>query len=430
VDIVRERTMDEYSNLHTMTWWNNVDGDFMSNERVHESGAKFCRDVVCPKYHTRIRKGEIINNECLITHDEYDAGKSDHFYRNDAKSTYYDTTWGSQTGGSYNARLLELNPSLTPTYDQPWPVSKMIASAKLRALAAIDSTPYSFAEDLAELGSTFRYISDVGKKARKLTNEFDEFAIKFRNRKTKHLWDPHNVTSLRPKLGWKSARNASELWLEYRFVMTPLVRSVADLLEAYNTRLVKRPERMTARGFEKSTWDESVTWTASGAYNMESHFSGTSEVRAGILYTVSNSLEGFRFKYGLRNKDIPVTMWNIVPLSFMVDRVSNISNAIKSLTNLADPDIKINAAWVVDKTEKYDSHRCVSQTTTETPYVVTSGYVTGAPVTSKSFVYDRDVWIPTVADVIPGFDPKNLFSDISSTADVLALILTRLIKGQ
>lgn len=158
---------------------------------------------------------------------------------------------------------------------------------------------------------------------------------------------------------------------------------------------------------------------------------GKDETSAGILYSVSNPLQGFRFKYGLRNKDIPVTIWAVVPYSFMIDRVFHISAALRAVTNLADPDVHILAAWSRSKIEDEETLSFDSNWTypNSVPGVATV-YVEGSKHKNKTFSYTRDVWKPTVADAIPPATYAKFVDSFTKLADITAITHTLLSKRQ
>jgi hypothetical protein len=141
-------------------------------------------------------------------------------------------------------------------------------------------------------------------------------------------------------------------------------------------------------------------------------------VRAGILYEVSNPVVNFQYKYGLRFKDIPTTLWAVLPLSFMVDRFVNISNFFGGATNLLDPNVKILGAWVTSKRERLQSIgvRSISE----------SGYtstIVPDDIVDKTFLYAREVWEPSLVDAIPSLDIKGLVNSSAKVTDLLALVI-------
>jgi hypothetical protein len=141
-----------------------------------------------------------------------------------------------------------------------------------------------------------------------------------------------------------------------------------------------------------------------------------------VQYEVTNPLTQISTArlLGLRAKDIPRAMWAIVPYSFMVDRVIDISSGINGFVNLVDPRIRILAASVTRKKEtvhtytfnhKYDDGW--------------SQLASGGPRVIGRFTYKRSLWVPTVLDAIPMAETKRLVDSTSKILDLATLISQR-----
>jgi len=374
---------------------------------TYSRSRKAISDVLTPNFHSRIRRGDIINNAATITASDNPVPGGNYAY--DVKYDNGEVGVINATGPMYDNAVGKWlpGPSFAP---DPSNGLDLGAMAKLKALSNIDSTPYSFAEDLAEIRTTVRHLISRGKLLKELNTSFDK-----RIRRFKRL--------SRGKKASTVARETSQLWLEYRFAISPLVRSIADLMEAANEKLKSRPERLTSRGFEQWSDSSSQTVPYGGSRNLRANRTHESSIKvgAGVLYSVSNPLSGFRFKYGLRNKDIPVTVWAIVPYSFMVDRVFNISQALRAITNLWDPDVHIHAAW------------CRTSRETRTVYNVNGSAVgsdsnnpqqwhfSGTDLPIESFEYVRVPWTPSIADAIPTPTWVKLVDSFTKIADITAL---------
>jgi hypothetical protein len=176
----------------------------------------------------------------------------------------------------------------------------------------------------------------------------------------------------------------------------------------------------TAHGFaelEKSGSDHTVLSNFTFHRNTKTKKS----VRAVVQYRVQPPLREWQYKYGLRFKDVPELMWDLFPLSFMYDRVLNIGDAVRGLTNFVDPSIKVLGGTVSVTTETAQDISMVKQSA--------SGWtVTISPDTEYLFTesYVRAVWQPSVLNVVPPVLPGGLVKDLTSMADLGALILQRL----
>jgi len=361
-------------------------------------------------------KGEVfVNPLSMVVTKQQNDGSSYH-------RSYPDGRGGDSVGGCafryWHSNIQGLY-NITPA-EERIDADKGSRLAKLYALAHMDPTPYSFAEDLAELGSTFKYLKGKAFSISKIARDYKK-ALTQLKRKAKRLKNLNSVEQAK----WL-ANAMSQLWLETRFVLTPLVRSTMDLIEAYDALPSSRPPRMTARGKyeEKANGSGFKVGTVATGLDTTSvwKWNETSDIRAGILYEISNPLHGIRFKYGLRNKDIPITLWNVVRLSFMVDRLVNISASIKAVTNLADPDLKILAAWKTVRSEMTYKFSIDSlEDTRPDPGVWTFN---GSPCLDGEFKYTRVEWQPELSDTIPPIHTEGLVADITSTADLIALSIS------
>lgn len=357
-------------------------------------------DKVTSGFHKKIAEGEVVINP--VSHVKYSA-KSNHSGRYE---------WTRSDGSIYK----ESAPSLTsmqiqryPHYmcsipPEPTPSWDMTAATRLQALGSVDRTPYSFAEDIAEMRETLRFLRNPLQSLRNLSKELSD--------------DVSNLLNRRKAL--KRADAIADVWLQYQFAFMPLVRSASDAIDAFGQQ-VKRPKRRTARGVSVFSDSDSVeqqiaTWLSSASHTV------TTTARSGILYEVSNPLGDWKFKYGLRFKDIPETLWAIFPYSFMVDRVLNISQAVRGFASFLDPNVKMLGAWDSVKKTRITT---ISWLGHISPIVV-SVEVDEPDTWSETFeTYDRSQWIPTFSDLVPELRIKGLVDTSSKIADLAALIYAR-----
>jgi hypothetical protein len=106
----------------------------------------------------------------------------------------------------------------------------------------------------------------------------------------------------------------------------------------------------------------------------------------------------------------------------MVDRLVNIQQGIKGLTNLLDPSIRILAASLAIRENLF-------QTIQATQWFVDNGCsqaLNGGIRSTEVTDYTRFPWTPSVGDIVPGFTPGGLVKDATSVVDLMTLILQRL----
>lgn len=357
------------------------------------SSGETMSDHVTPSFHRRLAAGEIVNNPCVYTKTTLDIeGSGFGTYTNG--STYY-----TLSGPLTYYRVAEGNwsdVSLVTDHDS------VIARSKLLALNGIDSTPYAFGEDILSVGETLRFLRNPVQSLVGLSKAFR----KLRN---------FNVSR-----GLNLAEASAQAWLTYRFAFRPLVKSTADALEALDSKIGSLPVRLSSHGSDTNDW--SISKPNNGVtYGYSRVLTESLSARSSVLYEVSNPVRDVNWKLGLRGKDIPETLWAIVPLSFMIDRVLDISSMTRAMTNLADPSVKILTASSSFKLTRVKRHQLTRQTN--------SGWtqnVTGEMRVNTLFTYNRSVWLPSVFDTLPRLTPKNLIKDATSITDLVALIVQNL----
>lgn len=377
-------------------------------------------DYVTANYKKLIASGAIINNPCTMYRYAMSSNDAGHVrYRSGTKG--FDT-YGPTTA---HYAVLDNFTQTSATID----LDGVEARCKLVALANIDSTPYAFGEDALELRETMRFVKNPLASLKGLSASFrnayyDLLRIKssgthkgyklyqyFRNDR-KILMSKTDAALI--------AKAHADVWLQYRFALAPLVRSSLDAISAYAIKTPTPPERRTSDGYHDSQ-DTVITpdFVSSGKHFYEKDSKDVIG-HASILYQVENPVYDWKHRLGLRAKDIPTTLWQIVPYSFMVDRLLDISSFSKGLINLADPSVKILAA---SYSKKY---------THEWEYKFTSRDLAGFSVLSpelrkfKEFSYTRAVWGPNVGDTIPRLTPKYFVDNATYVVDTVALILGRL----
>jgi hypothetical protein len=369
-------------------------------------------DVVTPGFRGKQKAGEIVNNPCSMTVARRTTTGSGSVTQSQIAAPH--DVWTASGTGTITGYYSTYGGGL-PTYvEAPVPdLTEMIHMTQQQCLANVDSTPFSFAEDLAEIRETIMFLRDPLATIRKLSLNY--------RKAIQRLAKYRRLRSIKRYPG-QLLNDISSVWLEQRFAVQPVFRSILKLMEAYETDKVYRPERRISR----SLWTapnqsdaRSVVKTSGGrtfTYYCKAISSGS--VRTGILYEVSNPVVNFQYKYGLRFKDIPKTMWAVMPLSFMVDRFVNISNFFGGAVNLLDPNVDILGAWYSTKAERTVSIGVRN--------IVESGYtstIVPDDIVDKTFTYNRTIWEPSWQNTIPVFTPKGLIDSAAKTTDLLALII-------
>jgi len=341
-------------------------------------------DVVTPNFHRRIADGEIINNPCRFTGSAVSIGSGSIAWTPpEAANVYFSGATCLNKRSKYGVDFLqELSESDYRT-------------AKLRALASLDSTPFAFGEDMLEIRETLRFLRNP----------------------VKSLYDLSNAVKR------KSARgvglSVADAYLGYRFAFSPLVRTAYSAARASVTKDRTESVRLTARGFSSNSLSADDTVLGGSAYQFYRSSSHENRIKASILYSVSNPAYSTRWKLGLRTKDIPYTMWQVMPYSFMIDRLVDVSSMISGFVNLLDPSVRILAASC-SRRATHNSRVALSVQ----PGVSDLSASGNDAIASET--YERSIWNPTAHDVVPPFRVDNLVSSATKIGDLLALTIANL----
>jgi hypothetical protein len=414
----RSRTIRDVPNILYRTYSYTSPGTSLIQTNKEDEAIS---DYVTPNYQEVINSGGIVNWPCTYEHSatvEDDAGVY-HQVQNSTSAWAHFT--GPLTGYWLNSTYFAHPPEPSSGKD----VEELITRAKLVALSNMDRSPYAFGEDLGEIGETIRFLrnplsslASLGKKFRK--------SYQTRLKKT----DYRGLRKSQRYLGGRAPSTKQILdahastWLEYRFAASPLVRSAWDAVQAFVHTRKTYPKRVVARGFSAYEDNVSSNYTSVKSANDKAtwdvNVSRSQKVHAVIIYEWDNPIKDTYWALGLTPKDIPYTIWQLLPFSFMVDRVTDISSMIRAGMNLGDSELKVLAGNFTVRDEKVKKTRFLSRTTT--------GYtiqVSPSTVEETTYTQTRTPWNPSVRDLQPGFTPGRLIGDLTSTADLVSLILQR-----
>lgn len=402
--------------------WTKTKGGGFTNTRPGGSIYKAMTDIVTPGYHQKIRDGEIINNPCNLDVSSWTASESTSELRYNHVS---DTeNWTIKQSGNLSAWLitdLSYQPYLYWLNDAPVPSFDVDSQAKSFCLANVDTTPFEFGEDIGELRETLLFLRNPLSGLANLAKVY--------KRRRKALKSNPKFKE-RPKA---EAKALADLWNQYQFAFAPLVRSIMSACEAWDNRdTLEHPARRSAHGFSKNKEKDErgvrklapngadAYWTMKSTRQVESH--------ATIYYEVSNPLADFRFALGLRLKDLPKTFWQLWPLSFMMDRVYNLSNAIAGVTNLTFSSYTVSIL-AASLTKRYVNEKSISLTGLVWSNSEYTFILSGTPdsLLYSEFEYDRVVWTPEVWDAFPPITAQGLTDSVTKTIDLIALITSRLL---
>lgn len=146
----------------------------------------------------------------------------------------------------------------------------------------------------------------------------------------------------------------AQAWLEGRYGWTPLVLDMREAVKQVHKllKVVEGRRRLVARGGQRFTGEISKTETIAGGmprFNealCSTLFSMEGRVDAGVIYEVFNrtTVDRLMAILGLRLWDVPATIYEIIPFSFVWDWFTNTGKWIQAVT--PNPGIDIRGNWV------------------------------------------------------------------------------------
>jgi len=290
---------------------------------------------------------------------------------------------------------------------------------KQLALSFVDEPQYGFGEDLFEIKETIQFLRSPLASITKLLKAFDKDAVKALS-----LTKKGRVLSFS-----RRAEAIAGVWATYSFALAPLIRSLEDAIEALNDKsslAFRRTSRSKGELFDSTTSKVSGYYPGINFFNIP-QLTATAEIvktstvsfQAGLHYEATQH-GTVTEKLGLRNKDLVVTAWEVIPMSFMLDRIISIKNSIKSFTNLVDPNVEILGGFVTRREEQTYSIQLVECDLADTRYDALTW--SALPHVSQTFTYTREKWDPSITNALPLPNPVELVNSVSKVADLLALL--------
>jgi hypothetical protein len=370
------------------------------NPCVLFSGTRNMEDVVTSNYAQRIARGDIINNPCTFHSNTTMCGGGSYVAIGTSApfDTFSNTGAGSLTYHISDVAGHTIRGTVPPNLVM---VEGDLAQAKADAISRIDPVPYNLGEDVFEFRETLKFLRNPIKPLLALGKQFKKDARKHKN------------------FGTNLNQALSDTWLSYRFAATPLIRSVLDVIEIFTDPEPPTPPRAIARGSSKTS-DEASDEPNLTIYTYSRKGSYESKVTAQILYEVINPMHSLRTATGFRASDLPETLWAIVPYSFMVDRIVNISDFVRGMTNLSNPYVKVLAASTTKRTKTVSTVKLLSQNSpTNFSYTIL-----GDEHVTDDFLYERAPWIPYWSDTFPPSELKGLVDDATKTLDLVTLAVS------
>lgn len=228
----------------------------------------------------------------------------------------------------------------------------------------------------------------------------------------------------------KASANA---WLEYRYGWKPLIMDATAVMENAHTLLRGRlgGRSLVARAEERLVHDSTSSFSAAGGIPQVDSAVGMVRTQdcmracAGVVYTLDVETvvsQLMRFG-GLRAYDLPATIWERVPYSFVIDWFANVGTWLQSIT--PNPNVRILGNWVttIRETTRTFSNVTGSTLISSTPATTYTGDLGGSE--TWDFRLQRRCNQSTTAT--PGLELKSLGA--LHSVDGLTLTLMKLMGG-
>lgn len=288
-------------------------------------------DVVTPNFRKRLAQGEVLNNPMLQQISTVEHKPSSFVWEYDITGAPFRERWT----GTWNPVMPEYNiynfDAGMGFYDGM--NGRDLAIAK--AWSNVDVSEAALLASLGELPETIKWIQSILLRARTILLIF--------KKKLK-------IKQFVPKSGSDVLDSISDVWLELRYALRPLIFEMDQAVQAAKT-VLEKGIRKTARGFESTVSsvysEEQGPWVFLGHSETKYHRVDETRVnfRAGVLYQIESDINALASVWGL-NKPIE-TIWELTPFSFMVDWFFNVGNVISSWT--VKPYLTSLASWIVEE---------------------------------------------------------------------------------
>jgi hypothetical protein len=197
---------------------------------------------------------------------------------------------------------------------------------------------------------------------------------------------------------------------------TIIQKSLQRLEQCSKRRLVVRAGGSGSENLS-ATFVGKPTYVGANASGNRTYYK-SSRIAVGVLYDVTNQTapEALMGILGTRPRDVPATLWEIVPYSFVVDWFVNVGDWLQAITPV--PGITVRGHWATTVTE-----------TEETLSASFDGtFVSGTlgKATTKSFSYQRTCNQQLSTHPVWKLNPLSMLHQADAAALMLKPIVAQL----
>lgn len=315
-----------------------VSGTNYPTDRKANGVQKVLTDTNTPGFRKRQAQGEVMMNSMTLQWTRRACP-------NDQLSFGNHPSWGKRVVSG----PLACQWSVPPTRPAWFETRKTDAAARtlLTAHSRVASEDFMSLVTVAEAGKTARMIASPFSGA-------NDLITRMVNRRMSLV-----------KRGMTFALATASAWNEMRFGWTPLLYELSGIWEAYinGTTWEHKPVRKIARSTDKD-----IKWVSHGNVTVSTTTPGLTEVRmignfdheakvsSGVLYELldANFEDATARRMGLRLSDVPASIWELVPYSFVVDRFVDIGKWLNAI--VPKPGVKILGSWTTTVDRQLNEH--------------------------------------------------------------------------
>jgi len=427
---VRRRTLyvfPAYSTHYTAVFYNGVgDGTFVDGSYDAQASTDVMTDVSTPDFRAKQARGWIVMSpmsRITVTL----SGQPMYW-----ASAYYDRPYAQlRVAYSWETWWARGGSSFFPTVSLPAPPIDMSSAAVIGAYAAAYESAAQAFVDLLEGGQTLAMIHQAVVDAVKLARKS---LVRRPNKAGRVAWPRYRTKSRLTATSSSPLRSLAtaspDLWLEWRYGWTPLMKSVSDYANALEQSL--RPLRVRGSSSKhhqtRNTGTKVTGATQIGVScpdNVTATTTLTREMRAKavVIAEVPVSLQR---SLGMTVDTIPSTAWELVPFSFVVDWFVDIGDWIKAVSR--PPGTRVLGTCLTTTYITREENSAVTQS---------YDFTVGSGSSAKRFTQfgGKDLWTreTKVVDRVPGVLPPALpplkegrSINIKHSLDGIALGITQL----
>jgi hypothetical protein len=334
-------------------------------------------DVVTPRFKERMAAGEIINNPYnyhrLVTTKPTVTSYVHNQLLVNAQGCIYGSVYSGQSSMTSDA----MQPFLTVFSTQEWADTKasLINQAVTRAHSNASSAEIGALVTAAEAEKTVVSIAQILKRV---------FRIIRAARKGDILY-------LKKQISYKELEDR---YLELRYALRPLMYDASNAQSAFRESKAFKTFRKTYRGFAHesgTSQDTYIGYSDPISTEISRICQWVCEARAGVLCDIETSNTSV---FGL--DQIPESIWELVPFSFIIDWFLNIGDTIAAWTPSAG--VREKTSWVVVESYAASQNSLVRQWYSgSNPFNYRNDIVWGSLSKSQDDIYRERIVVPQLS---------------------------------